>query len=91
MNDELYEMLGAVYGWCHREKIEVHRRIECEGMVVTTIIESWLVNEYVWFFLYWPAGPKRIVRPVVNRRPLAIRAGYMSRSRGRHWKRNNNQ
>ena len=63
--DELYGMLGAVYGWC------------------------WiaLLREYVYRLKYWPVELKIIVWLCRCRRPLVIRAGYMSRSRGLHWDR----
>jgi len=37
--------------------------------------------------VYWRANDKRVARQVRDRRPLVVRAGYMDRERGRHWKR----
>jgi len=37
--------------------------------------------------VYWRARDRSIVRPVRDRRPLVVRAGYMNDRRGRHWDR----
>ena len=37
--------------------------------------------------VYWWARDRSIVRPVRDRRPLVVRAGYMNDRRGRHWDR----
>ena len=44
-----------------------------------------------WQILYWSAYEKIFLRWILDRSPFVIRAGYMSRSRGRHWNRSNNQ
>lgn len=37
--------------------------------------------------LYWPAKRQSLPKWIIDRRPLVVLAGYMSRARGIHWKR----
>ena len=57
---ELKEMLGAVYGWCRRVMIECHNKIVCEDGWVRIVVQRYLVNEYSWRLLYWPAEEKSL-------------------------------
>jgi len=84
---ELFEMLGAVYGWCWVERLEMRQRFEHkEGL--TVVHQDWYAfREYSWNFLYWPARRKKFSPWILTWKPLIILAGYMSRNRGLHWDR----
>lgn len=85
--DNLFEMLGAVYGWCKRLVVTYRQRIICDDGWTRVYVQRYQINEYSWRLLYWPALIRRIRRPVLDRRPLVTRAGFMSESRGLHWDR----
>ena len=80
---ELYEMLGAVYGWCWIRLYEYKVRY-VEGWA---FYERVPIRDYAYTFKYWSAEEKRPCRWILSRKPIIILAGYMSRNRGLHWDR----
>lgn len=89
---ELFELLGARYGWCWVEYLEYSRRIEPEHGMVIVETEINAIREYSWDFLYWPAPKqRRFINPVISNKPQTILSGFKSRNRGRHWNRRNHR
>ena len=76
MMDELFEMLEPAWMGLMERNIYIHQcRLRQFSDFGAFVLNGQLV--------YWQAAGRRIVRPVLDRRPLVIRAGYMSRERGK--------
>jgi len=46
-----------------------------------------VLDENGFSIAYWRPAVCRVLKQVMDRMPIVILAGYMSRERGRHWKR----
>jgi len=78
-----YEFTGTI---CHALSISERNRYihECRMILFASL---GAVVTKLHRLLYWPAKNQSIVHQVLDRRPLVVLAGIMSRSRGIHWNR----
>lgn len=85
---ELYEYLGAVYGWCCLEYIVWETVFVPGSGLCMTICEPRYRKEYSRSLLYWPVLEFSGNPPQVSKvRAHGIWSGFMSEARGLSWER----